>query len=73
MQARWTTAAVCYNLCSDTTLAAWCTGEVDDSGVEAKDIELVMTQAGVSRGRAVKALKSADGDIVSAIMVRGGC
>ena len=42
--------------------------EVDESGVESKDIELVMTQAGVSRGKAVKALKSADGDIVSAIM-----
>lgn len=43
-------------------------GEVDESGVEPKDIELVMTQAGVSRGTAVKALKAADGDIVSAIM-----
>lgn len=42
--------------------------EIDETGVEPKDIELVMTQAGVSRGRAVKALKSADGDIVSAIM-----
>ncbi len=43
-------------------------GEVDESGVEPKDIELVMTQAGVSRGKAVRALKAADGDIVSAIM-----
>lgn len=42
--------------------------EVDESGVEPKDIELVMTQAGVSRSRAVKALKAAEGDIVSAIM-----
>ncbi|XP_044504980.1 nascent polypeptide-associated complex subunit alpha-like protein 1 isoform X1 [Mangifera indica] len=42
--------------------------EVDETGVEPKDIELVMTQAGVSRSRAVKALKSAEGDIVSAIM-----
>ncbi|XP_022154479.1 nascent polypeptide-associated complex subunit alpha-like protein 1 [Momordica charantia] len=42
--------------------------EVDETGVEPKDIELVMTQAGVSRPRAVKALKAADGDIVSAIM-----
>ncbi|GFP83792.1 nascent polypeptide-associated complex subunit alpha-like protein [Phtheirospermum japonicum] len=42
--------------------------DVDESGVEPKDIELVMTQAGVSRARAVKALKDADGDIVSAIM-----
>jgi nascent polypeptide-associated complex subunit alpha len=36
--------------------------------VEPKDIELVMTQASVSRGRAVKALKASGGDIVSAIM-----
>ncbi|XP_021733978.1 nascent polypeptide-associated complex subunit alpha-like protein 1 [Chenopodium quinoa] len=42
--------------------------DVDESGVEPKDIELVMTQAGVPRGKAVKALKAADGDIVSAIM-----
>ncbi|KAJ1297128.1 hypothetical protein BS78_01G354300 [Paspalum vaginatum] len=42
--------------------------EVDETGVEAKDIELVMTQASVSRPKAVKALKNAGGDIVSAIM-----
>ncbi|XP_038883549.1 nascent polypeptide-associated complex subunit alpha-like protein 1 [Benincasa hispida] len=42
--------------------------EVDETGVDAKDIELVMTQAGVSRPKAVKALKATDGDIVSAIM-----
>jgi nascent polypeptide-associated complex subunit alpha len=42
--------------------------EVDDTGVEPKDIELVMTQAGVSRVKAVKALKAASGDIVTAIM-----
>jgi nascent polypeptide-associated complex subunit alpha len=43
-------------------------GDVDETGVEPKDVELVMTQAGVSKPRAVKALKAADGDIVSAIM-----
>eukprot|EP00899_Mesostigma_viride_P010238 jgi/Mesvir1/19215/Mv11524-RA.1 len=43
-------------------------GEVDETGVDAKDIELVMTQAGVSRAKAVKALKSTKGDLVSAIM-----
>ena len=43
-------------------------GDVDDSGVEPKDIELVMTQASVTRSKAVKALKKAEGDIVSAIM-----
>merc|ERR1712031_40024 len=43
-------------------------GEVDESGVEPKDIELVMSQAGVSRGKAVSALKKNQGDIVNAIM-----
>ncbi|XP_073011490.1 nascent polypeptide-associated complex subunit alpha-like protein 1 isoform X2 [Typha latifolia] len=42
--------------------------DVDDSGVEPRDIDLVMTQAGVSKGKAVKALKVHNGDIVSAIM-----
>lgn len=42
--------------------------EIDETGVEAKDIELVMTQAGCSRGRAVAALKSNEGDLVNAIM-----
>eukprot|EP00088_Acartia_fossae_P052032 TRINITY_DN585_c0_g1_i1.p1 TRINITY_DN585_c0_g1~~TRINITY_DN585_c0_g1_i1.p1 ORF type:complete len:210 (+),score=92.56 TRINITY_DN585_c0_g1_i1:52-681(+) len=42
--------------------------EVDETGVEAKDIELVMSQANVSRGKAVKALKNNDNDIVNAIM-----
>uniref|UniRef100_A0A0D9WVQ9 NAC-A/B domain-containing protein n=1 Tax=Leersia perrieri TaxID=77586 RepID=A0A0D9WVQ9_9ORYZ len=41
---------------------------VDDTGIEPKDIDLVMTQASVSRSRAVKALKAANGDIVTAIM-----
>ncbi|QCE15460.1 nascent polypeptide-associated complex subunit alpha [Vigna unguiculata] len=42
--------------------------EVDETGVEPHDIDLVMTQAGVSRSKAVKALKTHDGDIVGAIM-----
>lgn len=42
--------------------------EVDDSGLEAKDIELVMAQAGVSRNKAVKALKENGNDIVNSIM-----
>ncbi|CAN0843636.1 Nascent polypeptide-associated complex subunit alpha-like protein [Linum grandiflorum] len=42
--------------------------DVDETGVEPKDIELVMTQAGVTRAKAVRSLKAADGDIVSAIM-----
>ncbi|GMH09074.1 hypothetical protein Nepgr_010914 [Nepenthes gracilis] len=42
--------------------------EVDEMGVEPRDIDLVMTQAGVSRSKAVKALRAHNGDIVSAIM-----
>ena len=42
--------------------------EVDETGVEPRDIDLVMTQAGVSRSKAVKALKTHEGDIVSALM-----
>nr|AAM60929.1 putative alpha NAC [Arabidopsis thaliana] len=42
--------------------------DVDDTGVEARDIDLVMTQAGVSKAKAVSALKANDGDIVSAVM-----
>eukprot|EP00168_Porphyra_purpurea_P013642 TRINITY_DN3794_c0_g1_i10.p7 TRINITY_DN3794_c0_g1~~TRINITY_DN3794_c0_g1_i10.p7 ORF type:complete len:107 (+),score=50.17 TRINITY_DN3794_c0_g1_i10:535-855(+) len=41
---------------------------LDESGVEAKDVELVMQQADVSRAKAVKALMTNDGDIVNAIM-----
>ncbi|MCJ1228923.1 GAL4 enhancer protein [Toensbergia leucococca] len=42
--------------------------EVDDTGLEAKDIELVMAQASVSRKKAVKALQENQQDIVNAIM-----
>lgn len=42
--------------------------EVDEAGIEPRDIDLVMTQASVTRAKAVKALKAHDGDIVSAIM-----
>ncbi|XP_076354790.1 nascent polypeptide-associated complex subunit alpha-like [Tachypleus tridentatus] len=42
--------------------------EVDEAGVESKDIELVMSQANVSRTKAVKALKNNNNDIVNAIM-----
>jgi len=42
--------------------------EVDETGVEEKDIELVMSQANVSRAKAVKALKNNTNDIVNAIM-----
>ena len=39
---------------------------------EARDIELVMSQAGVTRARAVEALKKENGDIVNAIMTLVG-
>ncbi|KAI0201781.1 nascent polypeptide-associated complex, alpha subunit [Astrocystis sublimbata] len=42
--------------------------EVDAEGLEDKDIELVMTQATVSRAKAIKALKENDNDIVNSIM-----
>lgn len=41
---------------------------VDESGVQAKDIELVMAQVNCTRAQAVAALKKNDGDIVNAIM-----
>ncbi|KAJ5757344.1 uncharacterized protein N7511_006038 [Penicillium nucicola] len=40
----------------------------DESGLESKDIELVMAQANVSRNKAVKALRENDNDIVNSIM-----
>lgn len=42
--------------------------EVDAEGIEDKDIELVQTQANVSRKKAIKALKENDNDIVNSIM-----
>merc|ERR1711956_190158 len=42
--------------------------DVDAAGVEEKDVDLVMSQANVSRGKAVKALKNNANDIVNAIM-----
>jgi nascent polypeptide-associated complex subunit alpha len=42
--------------------------KIDESGLSEKDIELVMSQAGVTRSRAVRALIRNDNDIVNAIM-----
>lgn len=42
--------------------------EADATGIEAKDIELVISQANVSRSRAIKALRNNNNDIVNAIM-----
>nr|XP_020655864.1 NAC-alpha domain-containing protein 1-like [Pogona vitticeps] len=42
--------------------------EVDETGLELRDIELVMAQANVSRPKAVRALRHNNNDIVNAIM-----
>ncbi|XP_072505501.1 NAC-alpha domain-containing protein 1 isoform X2 [Notamacropus eugenii] len=42
--------------------------EVDETGLEVRDIELVMAQANVSRAKAVRALRHNNNDIVNAIM-----
>jgi len=42
--------------------------KADEEGLEAKDIDLVVAQANVSRERAVRALRANNGDIVNAIM-----
>ncbi|MFH4982094.1 hypothetical protein AB6A40_008803 [Gnathostoma spinigerum] len=43
-------------------------GEIDATGIEEKDIELVISQANVTRNKAIKALKNANNDLVNAIM-----
>ncbi|CUM46955.1 Nascent polypeptide-associated complex subunit alpha [Debaryomyces fabryi] len=42
--------------------------EVDESGLDSKDIDIIVEQTQVSRGKAVKALRAHDGDMVNAIM-----
>ncbi len=65
-------------MCGDSStcwpflVSLWCASfgkQVDEADVEEKDIELVMTQANVTRPKAVKALKNNKNDIVNAIMV----
>ena len=54
---------------SDTEGAAAGASEgADQDGFAAKDIKLVMDQAGADRDAAIKALKNANGEIVEAIM-----
>ena len=43
--------------------------EVDATGIEEKDIEIVIAQSNVSRKKAIKALKKNNNDIINAIMV----
>jgi nascent polypeptide-associated complex subunit alpha len=42
--------------------------DLDETGLDEKDIELVMQQADVSRGKAVSALKKNKGDVVDSIV-----
>lgn len=42
--------------------------EIDATGIEEKDIDLVIQQASCTRPKAIKALKNNNGDIVNAIM-----
>ncbi|KAF8148018.1 hypothetical protein B0H34DRAFT_669133, partial [Crassisporium funariophilum] len=39
---------------------------VDETGVDPKDIELVMQQVNCSRGKAVRVLKESGGDFINA-------
>lgn len=41
-------------------------GQVDETGVDPKDIELVMAQVNCSRAKAVRVLKDSGGDLISA-------
>lgn len=42
--------------------------ELDETGLDSKNIETVISQTGVSRAKAVEALRDANNDIVNAIM-----
>ncbi|ETW86001.1 hypothetical protein HETIRDRAFT_457580 [Heterobasidion irregulare TC 32-1] len=43
-------------------------GPVDETGIDPKDIELVMAQVNCSRAKAVRVLKESGGDLINAIM-----
>ncbi|MFJ1753324.1 hypothetical protein [Kitasatospora sp. NPDC088134] len=42
--------------------------DADETGIDLKDIDLVMAQVGASRAAAVRALRESGGDLVNAIM-----
>merc|ERR1719379_3332274 len=44
----------------------------DATGIEEKDIELIISQVGCTRGKAIAALKANNGDIVEAVMQMSG-
>lgn len=60
--------AAAENLAASSAVDEEEEGEIDDTGIEAKDIELVISQTGVSRAKAVRALKAHNNDIVNAIL-----
>ncbi|CAH6723658.1 nascent polypeptide-associated complex subunit alpha [[Candida] jaroonii] len=43
-------------------------GDVDETGLDPKDIDIIIEQTQVSRAKAVRALKKHNGDMVNAIM-----
>lgn len=43
-------------------------GEVDESGIDSADIDVIIEQTGASRAKAVKAFREHKGDMVNAIM-----
>ncbi|MEU4878641.1 ubiquitin-like domain-containing protein [Streptomyces sp. NPDC021608] len=45
---------------------------IDETGIDPKDIEMVMNQTGASRAKAVRALQESDGDLINAIMAASG-
>merc|ERR1711977_372523 len=47
-------------------------GDEDPGGLDENDIELVVKQAGVTKAKAIKALKQNDNDVVNAIMALSG-
>merc|ERR1712091_588419 len=47
-------------------------GDEDAGGLDDNDIELVVKQAGVSKAKAIKALKQNENDVVNAIMALSG-
>jgi nascent polypeptide-associated complex subunit alpha len=58
-------AAVAAKAEEDETVSA-----EDEAGFSAEDIALIMSQAAVSKAKAIAALKENKGDVVNTIMVR---
>merc|ERR1712124_105110 len=56
----------------DAALLEAADGDDDAGGLDDNDIELVVKQAGVSKAKAIKALKQNDNDVVNAIMALSG-